>query len=302
MSDTATTSEAIESVIVPRARDLGSFEVRRVLPAAQHKMVGPFVFFDQMGPTDFEPGQGIDVRPHPHIGLATVTYLFDGEFRHRDSLGTDQMIYPGAVNWMVAGRGITHSERTSPETRAKGHHSSGIQTWVALPKAHEQMAPLFEHHSKSSLPLIKEPGRKLRIILGTAFDQTSPVRVFSEMFYVDARLDSGYPVEMPIEHQERSAYIVEGSVTMDGQAYESGRMLVFKAGAKAVLHAGDKGARLMLAGGEAMDGPRIVSWNFVASSQELIDQANQAWGKADWKNGQFQLPPGDDQEHIPLPG
>ncbi|MFK7966798.1 MAG: pirin family protein [Burkholderiaceae bacterium] len=291
----------VQDVIAPREKDLGGFTVRRVLPAVRHKLIGPFIFFDQMGPVTFSPGEGINVRPHPHIGLATVTYLFDGEFRHQDSLGTDQMIYPGAVNWMIAGRGITHSERTSDETRAQGHHAFGIQTWVALPKAHEQMAPAFEHHPRSSLPLIKEEGVKIRVILGHAFDQTAPVQVFSKMFYVDVRLEAGKSVEVPIEYEERAAYVVEGSVSIDGQAYDAGRMLVLRVDTHAVLTAGEQGARLMLAGGEPIDGPRFISWNFVASSQELIEQAHRDWRAADWANGPFKLPPGDQNEYIPLP-
>ena len=301
MSETTSEASVIAHILEPKSRDLGGFSVRRVLPSAQQRSVGPFVFFDAMGPADFAPGQGIDVRPHPHIGLATVTYLFDGEFRHQDSLGTDQMIYPGAVNWMVAGRGITHSERTSPETRAKGHQLSGIQTWVALPKSHEAMAPSFEHHSRSSLPLIKEPGRKLRVILGTAFDQTSPVQIFSPMFYVDARLEAGEDLEMPLEYEERAIYIYSGTIEINGQRHEAGRMLVLKPGVKVHLYVRDGPARLMLAGGDPLDGPRLVSWNFVASNQGMIDSAKKAWAEADWKNGQFSLPPGDNQEFIPLP-
>lgn len=301
MSETTVHSEAIETVVIPRVRDLGGFEVRRVLPAAERRAVGPFVFFDQMGPTEFPPGQGLNVRPHPHIGLATVTYLFEGEFRHRDSLGTDQMIYPGAVNWMVAGRGITHSERTSESTLKEGHRAFGVQVWVALPQAQETMAPLFEHHAKSSLPLLKEPGRKLRVILGTAFDQTSPVQIYSDLFYVDARLDPGHSVEVPIEYEERCIHIAAGSVFVNGKRYESGRMLVLTPGARVTAVAADHEARLMLAGGAPLDGPRLLSWNFVASSQNLIDKAERAWREADWKTGQFRLPPGDDQEYTPLP-
>lgn len=301
MSDPAVHSEVIESIVVPRVRDLGGFQVRRVLPSAEQKSVGPFVFFDQMGPTEFPPGQGMDVRPHPHIGLATVTYLFDGEFRHQDSLGNDQMIYPGAVNWMVAGRGITHSERTSTQTREKGHKAFGIQVWVALPMSQETMAPRFEHHAKSTLPLLKEPGRKLRIILGTAFDQTSPVQIYSDMFYVDARLDRGCSVEVPIEYEERCIYIATGSVFVDGKRYESGRMLVLKPGARATAVANDHEARLILAGGAPLDSPRTLSWNFVASNPGLIDNAQQAWRDADWQAGQFKLPPGDNQEYTRLP-
>lgn len=301
MSDASVPGDNIEQVIVPKTRDLGSLEVRRVLPAPDCRAIGPFVFFDQVGPTQFKPGEGIDIRPHPHIGLATLTYLFDGEFRHRDSLGTDQMIYPGAVNWMVAGRGITHSERTSDETRAKPHQIAGIQIWIALPRDQETIAPMFEHHAKSALPLLKEPGRKLRVVLGTAFDQTSPVRTFSDVFLVDARLDAGHSVDMPIDHQQRGLYVTSGAAIIDGTRFEAGRMLVFRPGTRITATAADDDSRFILAGGAPLESPRLLSWNFVASSQELIDQAASAWREADWENGQFSLPPGDDQEYIPLP-
>ncbi len=220
--------DAIETLIVPRARDIGDFEVRRTLPAPKRQMVGPFIFFDQMGPAEFVTGRGVDVRPHPHIGLATVTYLFRGEFQHRDSLGTNQIIYPGAVNWMVAGRGVTHSERTSARTRQAPHSLFGIQTWVALPKAEEDAAPSFEHYGKESLPVIESEGVSLRLILGRAYGEAAPASVFSETFYADAALEPGARMPLPDDHEDRGLYIVDGSISVAGQAFEAGRMMVFR--------------------------------------------------------------------------
>ena len=207
-------SDSIETLIIPRARDLGGFEVRRALPAPRRQMVGSFIFFDQMGPAEFLTGQGIDVRPHPHIGIATVTYLFHGEFQHRDSLGTDQMIYPGEVNWMIAGGGITHSERTSAETRESAHSLFGIQTWVALPDKDEETTPAFEHHGKDALPLMQAEGKTVRLILGRAYGETAPVKTFTDMFYADARLDPCAAIPMPDDHEDRGVYVTEGSVSV----------------------------------------------------------------------------------------
>ncbi len=294
--------DSIETVILPRARDLGGFEVRRALPAAKRRLVGPFVFFDQIGPAELITDQGIDVRPHPHIGLATVTYLYQGEFRHRDSLGTDQMIYPGEVNWMVAGRGITHSERTSPETRRSAHHNLyGIQTWVALPEEHEERDALFEHHSKDALPLLEGEGKQARLILGTAYGERAPVSVYSDMFYVDVLLEPGAKIPLPQEHEDRGVYILEGDVTIAGHTYDAGQMMIFRPGDAITLSAGEVGARFMMLGGETLSGPRYIWWNFVASSEEKIEAAKRAWREGDWEHGRFQLPPGDDQEFIPLP-
>lgn len=294
--------DSIETLIIPRARDLGDFEVRRALPAAKRRLVGPFIFFDQMGPAELLTDQGIDVRPHPHIGLATVTYLYKGEFRHRDSLGTDQMIYPGEVNWMVAGRGITHSERTSPETRQRPHHSLyGIQTWVALPEEHEERDATFEHHSKEALPFLEGEGKQARLILGSAYGERAPVSVYSDMFYVDVLLEPGAAIPLPQEHEDRGVYILEGEVQIAGQAYDPGQMMVFRPGDTITLRAGAQGARLMMLGGETLSGPRYIWWNFVASSQEKIEAAREAWAAGDWEHGRFQLPPGDDQEFIPIP-
>jgi redox-sensitive bicupin YhaK (pirin superfamily) len=290
----------LETLIIPRSRDLGGFSVRRVLPSRQRRLVGPFIFFDQMGPAQFIDGNGIDVRPHPHIGLATVTYLFDGEFQHRDSLGSDQMIRPGAVNWMIAGRGITHSERTSAATRQGGAHSLfGIQTWVALPKQYETIEPAFEHVPRDALPELAEPDKTVRLILGSAYGEQAPVKTFSPMFYVTADLRPGAKLPLPVEHEERAAYVVEGAITVGGMPHDTHEMLVFRPGDHVTITAGERGARLMLLGGESMDGPRHVWWNFVASSKDLIEAAKADWMRPD--HGRFTLPPGDDAEFIPLP-
>jgi redox-sensitive bicupin YhaK (pirin superfamily) len=293
--------DAIETLIIPRARDIGAFEVRRALPAPKRQMVGPFIFFDQMGPAEFVTGQGIDVRPHPHIGLATVTYLYRGEFQHRDSLGSDQLIYPGAVNWMVAGRGVTHSERTSAATRAAPHSLFGIQTWVALPEAAEDADAGFEHQPKDALPFIEADGVKARLILGTAWGARAPVRTFNAMFYADVELAPGARLPLPDDHEDRGLYVLSGSVVIGGQAFEAARMMTFRPGDRLAVTAGPGGARLMLLGGETLSGPRFIWWNFVASSRERIDAAREAWRAGDWAHGRFRLPPGDDAEFIPLP-
>ena len=293
--------DAIETVIVPRARDLGGFEVRRALPAPKRQMVGPFIFFDQMGPVEFVTGKGIDVRPHPHIGLATVTYLYKGKIHHRDSLGTDQWIEPGAVNWMVAGHGITHSERTDEEVRAKPHSLFGIQTWVAMPKDREDDPAAFEHAPKDTLPLMEGEGKEVRLILGDAYGERAPVQTASEMFYADAVLEAGASIPMPDNHEDRGVYVLEGSVTVAGDMFRAGQMMVFRPGDRVSLKAGEQGARLMLLGGATLEGPRYIWWNFVASSKERIEHAKEAWRAEDWKEGRFHLPPGDDAEFIPLP-
>ena len=293
-------SDVIDTLIVPRARDLGDFEVRRALPAPQRQMVGPFIFFDQMGPAEFITDGGIDVRPHPHIGLGTVTYLYKGEFEHRDSLGTHQMIYPGEVNWMVAGRGVTHSERTSAETRATRHKLYGIQTWIALPTKCEEMNPDFEHHKQQVLPEINDDGIEARLILGTAFGKTSPVTMQSETFYMDVVLSPGHPFPLPDNHEDRGIYVTEGSIEVAGKVFDAGRMMVFRPGDKISIRAGEHGARLMALGGETMNEGRYIWWNFVSSSLERIEEAKEAWKAADWQNGPFKLPPGDENEFIPI--
>lgn len=286
---------SIETVIIPRSRDLGGFEVRRALPATGRRMVGPFIFFDQMGPAVFTPGQGIDVRPHPHINLATVTYLFEGEILHRDSLGTVQAIRPGEVNWMTAGRGIAHSERTSAELRARGSKVSGLQTWVALPAADEETEPSFAHHEAAELPLIKDTDKTVRLIVGTLYGQASPVRTFGGIFYADAQLTAGGSLPIDTEHEERAAYTLVGEIEIAGQRFSAGQMLVFRPGDRITINATST-ARFMLLGGAAMDGPRYIWWNFVSSRKERIEQAGN-----DWRAGRFPLVPGDDKEFIPLP-
>jgi redox-sensitive bicupin YhaK (pirin superfamily) len=294
-------ADLIETLIVPRARDIGGFEVRRALPAPKRQMVGPFIFFDEMGPAEFVTGAGIDVRPHPHIGLATVTYLFKGEFQHRDSLGSNQMIRPGEVNWMVSGRGVTHSERTSVETRRRPHELFGIQTWVALPEAAEDAPASFEHQGAEALPLIEDGGVSLRLVLGTGWGERAPVKVFSETFYAHAELAPGARMPLPDDHEDRGIYVVFGSIEVAGQVFEANRMMVFRPGDRITVKAGPQGARIMALGGATLGGPRYVWWNFVASSQEKIEAAKAAWKEGDWEHGRFQLPPGDDAEFIPAP-
>ena len=294
--------DAIDTVIIPRARDLGGFEVRRALPAPRRQMVGPFIFFDQMGPAEFLPTKGLDVRPHPHIGLATISYLYRGRMHHRDSLGTDAWIEPGAVNWMVAGQGITHSERTDDETQTDPMPFFGIQTWVALPKDHEDRAPTFQHASKADLPMMEGEGKSVRLILGDAYGERAPVDVASEMFYADAVLEAGAKIPLPDNHEDRGVYVVDGSVEVAGQTFETGQMMIFRPGDRVSLTAGERGARLMMLGGETLEGSRYIWWNFVASSKERIEEAKEAWRRGDWENNpRFHLPPGDDAEFIPLP-
>jgi redox-sensitive bicupin YhaK (pirin superfamily) len=268
--------------------------VHRILPVAQRRSVGPFVFFDQMGPATLAAGHGMDVRPHPHIGLATVTYLFQGEILHRDSLGSVQVIRPGDVNWMTAGSGIAHSERSPEEFRTAGGAVFGIQSWVALPKAHEEADPGFFHHGVASLPRIEGEGKAVRIIAGTAFGQRAPVATFSETLYCDVVLKAGAKIEVPLEHEERAIQPVTGKISVAGHAVEPGSMLVLRAGAPVVIEALED-ARLMLVGGEPLDGPRNIWWNFVSSSRDRMEQA-----KADWKAGRFGPVPGE-TEFIPLP-
>jgi redox-sensitive bicupin YhaK (pirin superfamily) len=291
----AQSCSAVAHVVVPRSVDLGAFQVHRALPSAQSRMVGPFIFFDHFGPAIFSAGNGIDVRPHPQIGLATVTYLFDGEILHRDSLGNVQPIRPGAVNWMTAGRGIVHSERTPPELRGGESSLFGIQTWVALPKGREEMAPGFTHHGADALPVIEDKGKRLRLIAGSLYGERAPVEVFSEMFYADAMLSGTARLDLPAEHEERAAWVAKGRIEVGGDLFDAGQMLVFRPGEAVAIKALDP-SRLILFGGEAMDGQRHVWWNFVSSSAERIEQA-----AANWKAGRFGKVPGDETEFIPLP-
>jgi redox-sensitive bicupin YhaK (pirin superfamily) len=303
---------AIEHVIVPRAHDIGAFEVRRALPSSQKQMVGPFIFFDQMGPAEFLLGHGADVRPHPHIGLATVTYLFEGQIWHRDSLGTSAPIHPGEVNLMYAGRGIVHSERESSGpnlvTEGKGLAHAvgekgdgakgrlfGIQCWAALPKSHEEQAPAFVHHGAGALPLIDGEGKRARVVLGSAYGATSPAAFPHPAFYVDAALEPGATLPLDPDYEERALYVAAGEIDIAGDKFEQGRLLVFRPGDRIAIRALTP-ARLILLGGTPMDGRRFIWWNFVSSSRERIEAA-----KEDWRSGRFTIVPGDEKEIIPLP-
>ena len=294
------TSHGLEMVIVTRVREIvDDFKVRRALPSAKRRMVGPFIFLDQMGPEVLRANRGLDVAPHPHIGLATVTYLFEGELMHRDSVGTVQRIRPGEVNWMTAGRGIAHSERTPYEMRLSGSELFGIQSWVALPKRYEESDPSFAHYGAEELPIVEGDGKRVRLITGSLYGTHSPVQTLSEMFYADITLVEGARLAVPAEHEERAAYIVEGSVELlpDDGTYSAGQLLIFKPGAEIALRAHDSSlARMVLLGGEPMDGARHIWWNFVSSSKDRIEQA-----KEDWKAGRFAAVP-EETEFIPLPG
>ncbi|HEX8456429.1 MAG TPA: pirin family protein [Pyrinomonadaceae bacterium] len=287
----------IDIVIEARTRELiNDFKVRRVLPAPRRRMVGPFIFLDEMGPEILSAGKALDVAPHPHIGLATVTYLFKGEILHRDSLGTRQAILPGAVNWMTAGSGIAHSERTPPDVRRAGGELFGIQSWVALPQSVEETAPSFHHHGSDTLPLLEAEGARVRLIAGSLYGERSPVRIFSEMFYADASLSAGARLQIPAEQEERAVFIVEGALVFPPaeERYSAGQLVVFKPGVEIVLSAASEPARLMLVGGAPL-GRRYIWWNFVSSSRERIEQA-----KADWKAERF-APVPDETERVPLP-
>lgn len=286
---------AIEHVIDGRPRDLGGFVVRRLLPSGERRLVGPFIFFDQMGPARFTPGEGLDVRPHPHIALATVTYLFEGEILHRDNLGSEQPIRPGAVNFMVAGSGVAHSERTASERRKAGGPVFGIQSWLALPTREEERQASFDHHPADSIPLVERDGVQLRVVMGSVFGATSPVRVLSPTFYVDAILERGRSLTLEAVHTERAFHVVDGAVELEGKVFRQGSMVVLTPGAEPELKALEN-SRVMLLGGEPLDGQRYIWWNFVSSSRERIEQA-----KRDWRERRFAPIPGDNQEFIPLP-
>jgi redox-sensitive bicupin YhaK (pirin superfamily) len=288
-------SAVIESVIVARSRDLGGFAVRRALPSAARRLIGPFIFFDHMGPVRLAPGEGLDVRPHPHIGLATVTYLFDGEILHRDSLGSIQAIRPGDVNWMLAGRGIVHSERSSPQERQRGVQVHGIQSWVALPIDGEESEPRFEHHEAVAIPRLTRGAATLDVVAGTAFGVRSPVSALSSTLYVHARLDAGAELTLDAEHEERAIYVVEGELRCDGRAFPTGSLVILRPGAQAPIGAGIP-TRAMIIGGAKLDGARHIFWNFVSSSPERIERAAD-----DWRADRFPKVPGDEIERIPLP-
>jgi redox-sensitive bicupin YhaK (pirin superfamily) len=286
--------DALDLVIVPRARDIGGFEVRRALPHGKRQMVGPFIFFDQMGPVQFIAGAGMDVRPHPHIGLATVTYLFDGRIMHRDSEGNAIEIVPGQMNLMTAGRGIAHSERTPDGTRQSGGSMFGIQSWIALPEANEEIAPSFQHFDAGDLPVVADGGLWARVIAGSAFGRTSPVGMLSEWLYAEVVIEEGASAPLDTDHEERAIYVAEGEVDIAGERFEAPRLLIFRPGDRITVRA-TRRARLMFLGGTAMEGPRYIWWNFVSSRKERIEQA-----KEDWKSGRFRPVPGE-TEFIPLP-
>jgi redox-sensitive bicupin YhaK (pirin superfamily) len=285
----------LETVIDQRRRDLGGFEVGRVLPNPQRRMIGPFIFFDHMGPATFSPGipRTVDVRPHPHIGLSTVTYLLEGEIMHRDSVGSEQPIRPAEVNWMIAGRGITHSERFE-QARREGGRMHGLQAWVALPNESEEAEPSFAHYGEATLPVLEDRGLKVRIIAGRMFGKEAQVKTHSPMFYAHADLTTGATIELPDEYSERAVYVVSGELSAGAERFHPGQMLVFRSGQPAIVRAEEQSI-VMLLGGEPV-GPRFLEWNFVSSSKERIEQA-----KADWRAGRVKLPDLDNSEFIPLP-
>ena len=287
--------DAIEMLIVPRAVDLGEMLVRRALPSSKRQMVGPFIFFDQMGPAEFLTDKGIDVRPHPHINLSTLTYLFEGEILHRDSLGTEQTIRPGAVNWMRAGRGIVHSERTGEDRKRQGQRLFGIQTWMALPASEEESDPAFLHHGADALPLIEAGGVRARLIAGRAFGAASPLSTASETLYADVRLDAGARMPIDAGYEERAIYTIGGAIQVAGDAFAPGQLLILRPG-DPITVAAESDARFMLFGGAPMEGPRYIWWNFVSSRPERIEAAKQ-----EWASGRFDTVPGDEAEFIPLP-
>jgi redox-sensitive bicupin YhaK (pirin superfamily) len=289
------TDDLFLQTLLPTTHDLGGFKVHRTLPHRERTMVGPFIFFDQMGPAHLAPGTGIDVRPHPHINLATVTYLFAGAIDHRDSLGTFATIAPGAVNLMTAGKGITHSERSPAALRPEGPELSGIQTWIALPSAKEEVDPAFEHVPKDDLPLVEGDGVEARVVMGTLWDETSPVTCHSPTIYADIHLAPGGAMPIDAEADERALYVAEGEAMLDGVTLRPATLYVLRPGLRFTLRSGG-GGHVMLCGGAPLDGPRHVFWNFVSSRRERIDQA-----KDDWKAGRFALPPDDHDEFIPLP-
>lgn len=293
--DPSNAGDAIELMIVPRSVDLGDFSVRRALPHGRRRMVGPFIFFDHFGPAEFRSGQGIDVRPHPHIGLATVTFLFDGEIMHRDSLGSAVPIRPGELNWMTAGRGIVHSERTAPERRIGGEPLHGLQCWVALPAAREETEPSFTHLDSAELPLVTDHGRSVRVVAGGMLGARSPVATLWETLFADATLAAGATIPFDASTEERALYVVSGAIDIAGDQFTAGRLLIFRPG-DAITVTALNDAHVVLLGGATMDGPRHIWWNFVSSRQERIEQA-----KADWKAARFDTVPGDNSEFIPLP-
>ncbi|MEO1747967.1 MAG: pirin family protein [Pseudomonadota bacterium] len=288
--------DAIEHLIIPNAKDLGEFEVRRALPSRQKKLVGPFIFFDRMGPATFKPGQAMDVRPHPHIGLSTVTYLFDGTIRHRDSLGTEMVVKAGDINLMTAGKGIVHSERSPEELRQTTRKISGLQTWLALPDGKEEIAPNFENTSAASMGIIDDTNAHAKVLIGDFHGTKSPVTQFSDTLYVDIQLPMNGEIEIPADTEERAIYITDGEVDISGDRFVEDQLLVFRPGDQIVVRSAH-GAGFMLFGGASIGTQRHIWWNFVSSSRERIEQA-----KEEWRTGKFDIVPGDTEEFIPLPG
>nr|WP_316652873.1 pirin family protein [uncultured Gellertiella sp.] len=288
--------DAIEQLIIPRTSDIGGFEVRRALPTAKRRLVGPFIFFDRMGPARLEAGAALDVRPHPHIGLSTVTYLFDGEIKHRDSLGTELVIRPGDVNLMTSGRGIVHSERTPENLRGGPLSLSGLQTWLALPSHLEEIDPAFAHTGEAELPGFDTGGARGRVVIGEFEGLKAPVRTHSRTLYVDLMLEPAARFPFAAGEEERAAYVLSGEVSIAGDRFAANQLLVFRPGDPVTLEAGRQGCHLMLFGGDAMEGKRYIWWNFVSSSQERIEQA-----KEEWRTGRFDIVPGDEEEFVPLP-
>lgn len=293
----ASNTGPVEQRVLPATRDMGEFSVRRALPSAKRRMVGPFVFFDAFGPIVLGPGHGADTRPHPHIGLSTLTYLIEGESEHRDSAGFVQTIRPGEVNLMTAGRGIVHSERSCAENRASTETLFGMQAWLGLPQAVEETDPGFQHVAAGDIPVLSDTGIELRLLAGSFGGRKSPTRLFSDTLYADVVLQPGRPFVIDSSHIERAVYVVQGQITVQNQtgSFNKDELVVFRPGAEIVLYA-DESSRLMLMGGEPLDGPRHIFWNFVSSRQDRIDQAAD-----DWQNRRFPGVPGDEVEFIPLP-
>lgn len=288
--------DAIESLIIPRSSDIGGFEVRRALPTRQRRLVGPFIFFDRMGPAILKAGEALDVKPHPHIGLSTVTYLFDGEIKHRDSLGTELVIRPGDVNLMTAGRGIVHSERTPENLRGHPLSMSGLQTWLALPDDKEEIDPAFAHTAKENMPIIDLAGVTGRVVMGALDGISSPVETFTDTLYADLALAAGRRFPFSAAHEERAIYILSGSLIVAGDRFAADQLLVFRPGDEITLEGGPEGCHLMLFGGAALNSKRYIWWNFVSSSKERIEQA-----KEEWRTARFDIVPGDEEEFVPLP-
>ena len=288
--------DAIENLIIPRSSDIGGFAVRRALPTRQRRLVGPFIFFDRMGPALLRADEALDVKPHPHIGLSTVTYLFDGEIKHRDSLGTELVIRPGDINLMTAGRGIVHSERTPENLRGHPLSVSGLQTWLALPDDKEEIAPAFAHPGKEAMPVIDADGARGRVVIGSFEGLGSPVPMFTDTLYVDLRLEAGRRFPFAAQHEERAIYILSGELVVAGDRFAADQLLVFRPGDPITLDGGPQGCHLMLFGGAALNSKRYIWWNFVSSSKERIEKA-----KEEWRTGRFDIVPGDEEEFVPLP-